>query len=144
MQSISWCSKNAKLKQEVEFLSKVSLGSNRQCNRVVDCCEFVEAEKATFSIAMMCRVLQVSWASFDRWRQPRQPSAQQVRHQQLVEAFTTVFEDAEGMAGRRQLTRMLHSKGVEVSEPTVGSIMHAQNLRAIRTAAWKQTTVQDQ
>ena len=92
---------------------------------------------------MMCRALQVSRASFYRRRTPQGPSPRQVRHQQLVEAVTAEYTAAEGMAGRRQLTRLLNTKGVEISESTVGSIMAAHELRAIRTAAWKQTTVQD-
>ena len=66
-----------------------------------------------------------------------------MRHQQLVEAVKTAYTDAKGMAGRRQITRMLNTNGVDISEATVGSIMRAHDLRAIRTAAWKQTTVQD-
>lgn len=92
---------------------------------------------------MMCRVLGVSRASFYRWRHPKQPSAQQVRHQRLVEAVKVAYEHAEGMAGRRQLTRMLNNQGVDISESTVGAIMAAHDLRAIRTMAWRQTTVQD-
>lgn len=92
---------------------------------------------------MMCRVLEVSRASFYRWRKPKPPSSQQVRHQQLVAAVKQAYTDAEGMAGRRQLTRMLNTKGVDISESTVGSIMRAHDLRAIRTMAWKQTTIQD-
>ncbi|WP_235605023.1 IS3 family transposase, partial [Enteractinococcus helveticum] len=110
---------------------------------IVDCYEFIEAQKANYSIAMMCRVLQVSRASFYRWCQPKQPSPRQVRHQQLVAAVKAEYEDAEGMAGRRQLTRLLNTKGIEVSESTVGAIMRVHDLRAIRTMAWKQTTVQD-
>src|SRR5699024_12793809 len=92
---------------------------------------------------MMCRILEVSRASFYRWRKPKPPSSQQVRHQQLVAAVRQAYTDAEGMAGRRQLTRMLNTKGVDISESTVGSIMRAHDLRAIRTMAWKQTTIQD-
>ena len=38
---------------------------------------------------------------------------------------------------------MLNEKGVKVSAPTVGAIMRANGLRAVRTQAWKATTVQD-
>ena len=62
-----------------------------------------------------------------------------MRHAVLVEAVTAAYIDAEGMAGRRQLTRILHNAGVEVSESTVGTIMRDHELRAIRTTAWKQT-----
>lgn len=92
---------------------------------------------------MMCRVLGVSRASFYRWRQPKQPSPRAVRHQQLVEAVKAQYTAAEGMAGRRQLTRLLNNTGIDISESTVGTIMRAHGLRAIRTTAWKQTTVQD-
>lgn len=94
---------------------------------------------------MMCRVLKASRASFYRWRwcHPRQPSLRAVRHQQLVEAVTTQYTGADGMAGRRQLTRLLKNQGIDISESTVGAIMHVHGLRAIRTMAWKQTTVQD-
>ncbi|GAA2044449.1 hypothetical protein GCM10009720_26770 [Yaniella flava] len=88
-------------------------------------------------------MLGVSRASFYRWRHPKPPSAQQVRHQQLVAAVKAEYTAAEGMAGRRQLTRLLNTKGVDISESTVGAIMRAHDLRAIRTTVWKQTTVQD-
>src|SRR5699024_3628165 len=102
---------------------------------VVDCYEFIEAQKANYSIAMMCRALQVSRASFYRWRQPRQPSPRQVRHQQLVEAVKAEYTAAEGMAGRRQLTRLLNTKGAGVPESTPAAIIGARELRAIRRAA---------
>lgn len=47
------------------------------------------------------------------------------------------------MAGRRQITRMLNNKGIQVGETTVGAIMRAEGLLAVRIRAWKQTTVQD-
>ncbi|MBP2215108.1 transposase InsO family protein [Arthrobacter sp. CAN_C5] len=38
---------------------------------------------------------------------------------------------------------MLNAAGIRVSAPTVGAIMRANGLRAVRTKAWKATTVQD-
>jgi transposase InsO family protein len=38
---------------------------------------------------------------------------------------------------------MLNARGVQVSALTVGAVMRGQGLRAVRTRAWKQTTVQD-
>ncbi|MET3176705.1 UNVERIFIED_ORG: transposase InsO family protein [Arthrobacter sp. UYCu721] len=91
----------------------------------------------------MCRVLKVSRASFYRWRNPAGPSPRAVRHQRLVAEVTDLFEKEKGRAGRDQLTLMLNAKGVQVSAPTVGAVMREQGLRAVRTRAWKQTTVQD-
>jgi len=87
--------------------------------------------------------LKVSRASFYRWRNPKGPSPRAVRHQRLVAEVTGLFEKEKGRAGRDQLTLMLNGKGVKVAGATVGAIMRGQGLRAVRTRAWKQTTVQD-
>ncbi|PCC25778.1 hypothetical protein CIK75_04645 [Glutamicibacter sp. BW78] len=66
-----------------------------------------------------------------------------MRHEQLTEAVTTLFSKEKQRAGRDQLTLMLNAVGTKVSAPTVGAIMRANGLRAVRTKAWKATTVQD-
>ncbi len=91
----------------------------------------------------LCRALKVSRASYYRWRKPSVPSPRAVRHQELVTAVTSLYAAEEGRAGRDQLALMLNEKGVKVSAPTVGAIMRANGLRAVRTQAWKATTVQD-
>ncbi|BCW48008.1 hypothetical protein StoSoilB13_03500 [Arthrobacter sp. StoSoilB13] len=91
----------------------------------------------------LCRALKVSRASFYRWRTPAGPSPRAVRHEQLAAEVTKLYEKEEGRAGRDQLTLLLNEKGVKVSAPTVGAIMREHGLRAIRTRAWKATTVQD-
>ena len=96
-----------------------------------------------YPIARLCRMLKVSRAWFYRWRNPKGPSPRQIRHEKLVEQVTTAFKDAGEQAGRDPLTRLLNNDGVEVSAPTVGSIMVEHGLRAARTRAWKKTTVQD-
>lgn len=88
-------------------------------------------------------MLKVSRASFYRWRNPAGPSPRAARHEQLTTAVTGLYEKERGRAGRDQLTLMLNTAGIVVSAPTVGAIMRQQGLRAIRTAAWKKTTVQD-
>ncbi|MFF2844695.1 IS3 family transposase, partial [Paenarthrobacter sp. NPDC057981] len=105
--------------------------------------EFIEAEKANHSVAWLCRALKVSRASYYRWRRPAVPTPRAVRHEELVTAVTTTYSDEEGRAGRDQITLLLNEKGVKVSAPTVGAIMRRHGLRAIRTQAWKATTVQD-
>ena len=91
----------------------------------------------------LCRALKVSRASFYRWRQPADPSPRAVRHRELVTAVTKLYNAEEGRAGRDQLTLLLNADGVRVSAPTVGAIMRENGLRAVRTQAWKKTTVQD-
>lgn len=103
----------------------------------------METEKANFPIAWMCRRLPVSRASFYRWRGGPTPSARTRRHEMLVAAVKTTYEETGGRAGRDQLTRLLNQDGVKVSVSTVGQIMRKEQIRAIRTRAFKTTTTQD-
>ena len=75
--------------------------------------------------------------------QPAGPSPRAVRHEELVAAVTGLYTKEAGRAGRDQLTLLLNAAGTKVSAPTVGAIMRENGLRAIRTQAWKRTTVQD-
>jgi transposase InsO family protein len=66
-----------------------------------------------------------------------------VRHQELATAVTELYTKEAGRAGRDQLTLVLNANGTKVSAATVGAIMRENGLRAVRTQAWKRTTVQD-
>ncbi|MGM7777282.1 IS3 family transposase [Arthrobacter sp. KNU-44] len=133
---------NARLKAEVEFLGKSQRLLCREA-KVEDFYEFIEAEKANHPVVWLCRKLNVSRASYYRWRKPAGPSPRTVRHGELVTAVTKLYTKESGRAGRDQLTRLLNAAGTKVSAPTVGAIMREHGLRAIRTQAWKKTTLQD-
>jgi putative transposase len=94
-------------------------------------------------VVWLCRALKVSRASFYRWRKPAVPSPRAVRHEELATKVTDLYTKEAGRAGRDQLTLLLNAAGTKVSAPTVGAIMRENGLRAIRTQAWKRTTLQD-
>ena len=52
---------------------------------------FIEAEKASFPITVMCRVLQVSRSGFYAWRR-RMPSTHQIRDERLYRETHDTFE----------------------------------------------------
>ncbi|SMX66618.1 Transposase [Brevibacterium iodinum ATCC 49514] len=93
LESVSWAehqavvAENARLKQENEFLGKVNLLCSEAT--VEDVYEFIQGEKATYSIAMMCTVLGIARASFYRWlsRTKAGPTQRDTRHQELVAAI---------------------------------------------------------
>src|SRR5699024_9288015 len=66
---------------------------------VDDLYEFVEAEKATYSIVMMCTVLGIARASFYRWLQRKDagPTKRRARHQDLVAAVKAKVKATKGM-----------------------------------------------
>ena len=107
--------------------------------------EFIEAEKANYPIIWMCDRLEVSRASFYRWRKPPDllASASQRRHAMLVREVFAVYEQAGGRVGRRQIHWMLRNRGIDCAEGTVGAIMRELGIQAIRVRAWKQTTTRD-
>jgi putative transposase len=91
----------------------------------------------------MCRKLKVSRASYYRWLRPTGLTSAQVRHHQLEAAVLRVFDREKGKAGRDQITTILNREGVRIASGTVGSIMGAHHLQAIRVRAWKKTTTTD-
>ncbi len=54
-----------------------------------------------------------------------------------------VFDREKGKAGRDQVTTILNREGESIANGTVGSIMVAHHLQAIRIRAWKKTTKSD-
>jgi transposase InsO family protein len=91
----------------------------------------------------MCAKLKVPRASYYRWLRPTGLTPTQLRHHQLEAAVLRVFTREKGKAGRDQVTTILHHEGISISIGTVGSIMVAHHLQAIRIRAWKKTTTTD-
>ncbi len=104
---------------------------------------FISAEKASFPIDWMCRKLNVSRASFYRWLRPVAPTKTQLRHDVLDAHVVRVYAREKGKAGRDQIAILLAQEGVSISIGTVGSILTARGLRAVRMRAWKTTTSVD-
>ncbi len=104
---------------------------------------FISAEKACFPIDWMCLKLNVSRASFYRWLRPASPTRTQLRHVVLDAHVVRVYEREKGKAGRDQIAILLAQEGVSISIGTVGSILTARGLRAVRMRAWKTTTSVD-
>ena len=103
----------------------------------------IEVEKANHPVVWLCAKLKVSRASYYRWRNPKDPGPRAVRHDMLVEAIKSRYLAAGGKAGRDHLTLMCNNYGIKVSVSTVGLIMRSEQLRAIRTQAWRRTTEAD-
>ena len=64
---------------------------------------FIAAKKAEHSIAIMCRVLEVSRSGFHAW-QTRKPSARALEDQRLTARIAEIHGQNRGVYGRRALT----------------------------------------
>ena len=101
--------------------------------------EFIEEEKASFSVSSMCRALEVSASGYYDWRS-REPSERQRRRDDLAIKVRAVHHRSKDTYGSPRVRAQLVRMGETVSEKTVAGIMQQEGLRARRRKRYKATT----
>jgi transposase InsO family protein len=102
----------------------------------------IEAEKATYPIAWMCRLLSVPRSSFYAWRrQVAGETATAARRRQLGEHVVRVFTAGRGVYGCRRVCAQLNREGHPCSVGLVADLMRELDLAAVQPRAYKRTTV---
>jgi len=102
----------------------------------------IEAEKATYPIAWMCRLLGVPRSSFYAWRrQVASETATAARRRQLGEHVARVFTAGRGVYGCRRVCAQLNREGHPCSVGLVADLMRELGLAAVQPRAYKRTTV---
>lgn len=101
----------------------------------------IDAEKATYPIGFMCRLLGVSRSTFYAWRD-RAETASAVRRRDLADQVRRVFEASRGTYGCRRVTAALNRQGIACSVGLVADLMRELGLKACHPRAYKRTTVQ--
>ena len=99
----------------------------------------IEAEKATYKIAWMCRLLRVPRSSFYAWL-GRAETPTQARRRELAEHVRRVFEFGRGAYGCRRVAAQLNREGHECSVGLVADLMRELGLAAVQPRAYKRTT----
>lgn len=89
--------------------------------------EFIDGEKAEFSVSKMCSWLKVSRSGYYDWR-TRPASATAERRAQLTERIRQVFADAFETYGYRRIHAQLAREGIECSPELVRKLMRAAGL----------------
>lgn len=100
----------------------------------------IEAEKANYKIAWMCRLLDVPRSSFYAWRN-RAETPTQARRRQLAEHVSRVFNGSRQTSGCRRVAAQLNREGHECSVGLVADLMRELGLKAVPPRAYKRTTV---
>jgi transposase InsO family protein len=88
---------------------------------------FIAAEKATYPVSLLCRVLGVSRQSFYAWAE-RGPSARAQTDQQLLEQITKVHRGSRGTYGAPRVHAELREDGVRVGRKRVARLMRTHGL----------------
>jgi len=100
----------------------------------------IDAEKAHYKIAWMCRLLGVPRSSFYAWRhQAETPTA--ARRRELAIQVRRVFGAGRGAYGCRRVAAQLNREGIACSAGLVADLMREGGLRACQPRAYKRTTV---
>ncbi len=100
----------------------------------------IDAEKATYPVAWMCRLLKVPRSSFYAWRNRAEtPSA--ARRRQLAAQVRRVFTAGRGAYGCRRVAAQLNREGHDCSVGLVADLMREAGLRACQPRAYKRTTI---
>jgi len=100
----------------------------------------IDAEKANYKIAWMCRLLGVPRSSFYAWRN-KVETATAARRRELAAQVRRVFEAGRGAYGCRRVAAQLNRDGHPCSVGLVADLMRELGLRACQPRAYKRTTV---
>jgi transposase InsO family protein len=100
---------------------------------------FIEAEKANFSIAAICRVLQVTRSGFYAWRK-RTESARWLRDRKLLRPIRASFYGSRRTYGSPRVHRELLASGERVSRKRVARLMREEGLESRRRKRFRRTT----
>ncbi len=98
---------------------------------------FIEAEKARFPIARMCRVLDVSQSGFFAWRD--RPACQRQK-QDMVQLIRMVFALSNGTYGSPRMHRDLVDEGHAIGRHRTARLMRENQLIARQKRRFKRTT----
>jgi transposase InsO family protein len=102
----------------------------------------VKANRATWKVATMCRVLGVSTSGFYAWLK-RAPSARAQSDAQLTAQITAIHLRSRQTYGMPRVQAELAAQGVRVGGKRVARLMKAAGLQGASRRKWVSTTVRD-
>ena len=100
---------------------------------------FIEAEKASFPISRMCRVLGVSQSGFFAW-QDRPACRRQQQDMVYLAHIRTAFALSNGTYGSPRMHRDLVDEGHEIGRHRTAWLMRENQLIARQKRRFKRTT----
>jgi putative transposase len=100
---------------------------------------FIDAEKATWPVLVLCAVLGVSRAGFYAWKH-RGPSARARADEELAEEVAAAHERSRHTYGSPRVYRALKARGVRVGKKRIERLMRERGIVARRKRRFRRTT----
>ncbi len=100
---------------------------------------FVDAEKANFSVALLCRTLKVSRTGYYAWLS-RPASQHELDDRALLAQIRRIFESSRRTYGSPRVHRQLQSNGTVVGHNRVARLMRENNLAVKPRKGYRNTT----
>lgn len=100
---------------------------------------FIAVEKASFKVAALCKVLEVSRSGYYAWEQ-RVPSARSLEDAKLRVHIAAIHERSRGLYGTPRVHAELRASGFRVSRKRVARLMSELGLESRRKRRFKATT----
>jgi len=101
--------------------------------------ELIEAEKANFPKALMCRALGLSRSGHHAF-ETRGPSRRDLEQQKLDVAAAAIFAEEKGRYGAPRVEKEMRRRGTKTSRKRVARSLAQQGLKARQRRRWKNTT----
>jgi putative transposase len=102
----------------------------------------IDAEKATYPVAMLCRILGVSKSGYYAWRH-RSPSRRTRQDALLTEKIREIHSRSRETYGYPRVHAELRSLGVRCGRRRVARLMRAAGLRGCMRGKKRRTTRRD-
>ena len=103
---------------------------------------WIEANRGQYSVARMCRQLEVSRTGYCQWRE-RKPSHRSVANAALDAQVAAIHQSSDRSYGRPRIVRNLRDCGVPVSHERVRNSLKRQGLHPVYRRPFRVTTDSD-
>jgi transposase InsO family protein len=105
--------------------------------------ELVKAEKANYTVTMMCALLGIARQGYHAWAKNPGPTRRRVRRESLAGAVRRLWEASEHRHGARRIHAQLAAEGVKASLHLVRSVMRDLGVAGVQPRSSRRTTVPD-
>jgi transposase InsO family protein len=104
--------------------------------------EFIDGEKDTYPLVLMCDWIDVSRSGYYAWR-GRPDSATTIRRDALKIRIQNIFDKTHGTYGYRRIHAELNRQHVPCGPELIRALVQELGLVACQPRPWRRTTIQD-